>query len=75
VTTGGTIQFVEQRSILGATLPVTQFQQTLAAGTYIFGPFGPSVFNDPNNLLQMLGTFFGGASNNIGAYILPGFAT
>lgn len=70
----GTIQFIEQKSIAGATLAATQFQQTLSNSTvYVFGPFAPSQFNDVNGLLNMQGTLLAASGNTIGVYSVPGF--
>jgi hypothetical protein len=70
-TTNGTLSFTCQKLVEGGAIAATVFQQSLTAGSYIFGPFKPSEFNDANGLLQMTGTFFGGSGNTIGAYVLP----
>lgn len=65
----GTIQFIEQYAISGATLAVTTFQQTLSNSTnYVFGPFAPSRFNDVNGLLNMQGTLLAASGNTINVY-------
>lgn len=67
----GNIQFVCQKQIRGASLPLTVFQQTLANSTaYVFGPFAPSEFNDANGLLNVNLSVVTG--NAVGAYVLPG---
>jgi hypothetical protein len=67
----GTAQFVCQKLIDGAVLPVTTFTQVLANSTaYIFGPFKPSEWNDVNGLLNI--NLPSATGNSAGAYLIPG---
>ena len=77
-TSASTIQFiVNKATLLGASLSsISTWSQALgvAANTHwLFGPFGPSVFNDTNGLLQA--TLTSVANISVGCYILQGAAT
>ncbi len=77
-TTASNLQFiVNKATLLGSSLSsISTWTQALgtSAGTHwIFGPFGPSVFNDSNGLLQA--TLSSVVSISVGVYILQGAAS
>lgn len=70
----GTIAFVVQRTVesnqVPAFTPLGPGGVALAiSSSYIFGPFSPADFNDPNGLFQCTWTGFTGGS--VGVYQLP----
>lgn len=71
---GFTGQFTLQKSILGFSFAATAVQSVIpsTAGIYLFGPFGPSNFNDSNGLCWFTQSTASASTVFIGVLTAPG---
>lgn len=74
---GFTAQFTIQRTILGFSFSASTVQNVIpsTAGVYLFGPFGPSNFNDANGLCWFTQSTASAATVFVGVLNLPGAAS
>jgi hypothetical protein len=74
---GTTWEFLIQQQVLGVSFAATTMVGTTPStvGAYVFGPFGPSKFNDANNLCWVTQVGASAATSYIGLFNLPGAAS
>lgn len=74
---GTTWDFIIQQQVLGVSFAATTMVGTTPStiGSYVFGPFGPSKFNDANNLCWLTQVGASAATSFIGLFTLPGAAS
>lgn len=74
---GTTWNFLIQQTVLGVSFATTSITGTTPStiGSYVFGPFGPSKFNDVNNLCWVTQVGASAATSYIGLFTLPGAAS
>lgn len=74
---GTTWEFLIQQQVLGVSFAATTMVGTTPStiGSYVFGPFGPSKFNDANNLCWVTQVGASAATSFIGLFTLPGAAS
>ena len=74
---GTTWDFIIQQQVLGVSFAATAIVGTTPStiGGYVFGPFGPSKFNDANNLCWLTQVGASAVTSYIGLFTLPGAAS
>ena len=74
---GATFSVTIQRSTLGFTFASTTVEYTTPStvGSYVLGPFGPSIFNDGNGLCWVTQVTASATTSFIGLFTLPGALT
>lgn len=74
---GTTWEFLIQQQVLGVSFAATTMVGTTPStvGSYVFGPFGPSKFNDTNGLCWVTQVSASAATSYIGLFTLPGAAS
>lgn len=74
---GTTWNFLIQQTVLGVSFAAATMTGTTPStiGSYVFGPFGPSKFNDVNNLCWVTQVGASAATSFIGLFTLPGAAS
>lgn len=74
---GTTWNFIIQQQVLGVSFAASTMTGTTPStiGSYAFGPFGPSKFNDANGLCWVTQVGASAATSYIGIVSLPGAAS
>jgi hypothetical protein len=75
---GGTSwDFIIQQQVLGVSFAASTMAGTTPStiGAYVFGPFGPSKFNDSNGLCWLTQVGASATTSFIGLFSLPGAAS
>lgn len=74
---GTTWEFTIQQTVLGDAFAITTMVGTTPSsiGTFVFGPFGPSKFNDVNNLCWVTQVTASAVTSYLGLFSLPGAAS